>query len=104
MAAKPKYSLDIKLAAVERYKLGESVKDLAKELDVSLPAIYLWIKASSEPPRETNREPNREGFAREALTRPVAVTRSAEDIHAKVKRLEDESVRLKARLYDLLNS
>lgn len=37
------WPLDMRMKAVELYKQGYSVREIAKELKISIPAIYVWI-------------------------------------------------------------
>ena len=97
MTAKAKYPLDIKLATVERYRKGESVSSLAKELDVSLPAIYLWISSA-------NKQSEKERGALQGESLGVSLDkRASRGVSPREARLELEIIQLKARLYDLMS-
>ena len=80
--------------AVKRYMAGEQVTALAKELKVSVPGFYLWIKKAKEAAAET---------ARKRSMSPATIT--AEERIAAVmtaRELKQENERLKKALFNLM--
>ncbi|MDP9090729.1 MAG: transposase [Pseudomonadota bacterium] len=95
MGARSRYSQEDIARTVERYTKGESARSLAKELHLSVPAVYLWIAKAREKTSEA-------GHSAVAEVEGTSAS-EADALQAKVKRLEDEVTRLKARLFDLLD-
>src|SRR5579864_85901 len=80
--------------AVERYKKGERVAALAKELGVSEAALYIWIKA--------DRAKQLERVKAKGITPQTAAKAEKRDLALENKALRDENERLWAKVRELM--
>jgi transposase-like protein len=79
---------------VDRYKKGERVAALAKALDVSEAAVYVWLKADRA--REIER------VKAKAITPQTAAKAEKLDLALDNKRLREENERLWAKVRELM--
>lgn len=80
--------------AVERYKKGERVTALAKELGVSQAAVYLWIKADKGKELERVKA--------KGLTLQSASKADKRDLALENKALREENERLWSKVRELM--
>jgi hypothetical protein len=79
---------------VDRYKKGERVAALAKELGVSEAAVYIWIKAE--------RKQELERVKAKGITPQNAAKADKRDLALENKALRDENERLWAKVRELM--
>jgi transposase-like protein len=79
---------------IERYKRGERVAALARELGVSEAAVYIWIKA--------DREAELERVKAKGITPQNAAKADKRDLALENKALKEENERLWAKVRELM--
>jgi transposase len=79
---------------LRRYRAGEPVSKLSKELKVSRAAVYLWINAE--------RQEERERVKRLALTPEKAARADKVDLAIENERLKDELRRAEMKIIELM--
>jgi transposase-like protein len=79
---------------IERYKRGERVVALAKELGVSEAGVYLWIKAEKAQQLER--------LKRADMTPQAAEKADKRDLAVQIKELRAENTKLRNRLLELM--
>ncbi len=80
--------------AIDRYKKGERVVALAKELGVSEAAVYLWIKS--------DRAKELERIKRAVITPQNAAKADKRDLALENKALREENERLWSKVRELM--
>ena len=79
------YSKEIKSKALEKVKNDEKIKDIAKEMGISIPTLYKWKREMKEPEKVQKIKESTERFSEQSRLQSQAVKEVAQEMTEKGK-------------------
>ena len=74
------YSREIKSKALEKVKNDEKIKDIAKEMGISISTLYKWKREMKEPEKEQKIKESTEKFSEQSKLQSQAVKEITQEV------------------------